>query len=70
VIVELKSLKVLSGVEEAQLLNYLKATRLERGLLLNFGRRSLEFKRLVFFQFPEDIRRLRRLTQILELNLR
>jgi len=48
VIVELKALNALSGVEHAQLLNYLKATRLERGLLLNFGRPSLEFKRLVF----------------------
>jgi GxxExxY protein len=48
VIVELKALKALTNVEEAQLLNYLKATRLERGLLLNFGRPSLEFKRYVF----------------------
>jgi GxxExxY protein len=48
VIMELKALKAITGVEEAQLLNYLKATRLERGLLINFGRPSLEFKRLVF----------------------
>jgi len=48
IIVELKALQALTGVEEAQLLNYLKATRLERGLLLNFGRPSLEFKRLIF----------------------
>jgi GxxExxY protein len=48
VIIELKALKALTGVEEAQLLNYLKATYLERGLLLNFGRPSLEFKRFVF----------------------
>ena len=48
VIVEIKALQNLSGVEDAQLLNYLKATRLERGLLLNFGRPSLEFKRLIF----------------------
>src|SRR5438128_1081400 len=40
VIVELKALKAITGVEEAQLLNYLKATRLERGLLINFGRPS------------------------------
>jgi GxxExxY protein len=48
IIVELKALQALSGNEEAQLLNYLKATRLERGLLLNFGRPSLEFKRFIF----------------------
>lgn len=48
VIVELKALSALSGREEAQVLNYLKATRLERGLLFNFGTPSLEFKRLVF----------------------
>jgi len=48
VIVELKALQRLTNQEEAQILNYLKATRLERGMLLNFGRPSLEFKRFVF----------------------
>ena len=48
VIVELKALKKLGGVEESQILNYLKATGLKTGLLLNFGSKSLEYKRFVF----------------------
>lgn len=48
VVVELKALKALTGVEESQLLNYLKATGHERGLLLNFGSPRLEVKRMVF----------------------
>ena len=55
VIVELKALRKLTGVEEGQLLNYLKATRLERGLLLNFGRRSLEYKRHVFSHLRKSV---------------
>ena len=45
VVVELKALLQLGDVEKAQILNYLKATRLPVGLLLNFGTRSLEYKR-------------------------
>ena len=48
VIVEIKALSGLSGNEEAQVINYLKATGLEIGLLLNFGTKSLEHKRFVF----------------------
>ena len=47
VIVELKALPRLGPIEDAQLMNYLKATDLPVGLLLNFGTRSLESKRLV-----------------------
>jgi len=48
IIVEIKALQKLSGLEEAQLINYLKATSLKVGLLINFGVKSLEHKRLVF----------------------
>ena len=47
VLVELKALKELEDVHLAQVLNYLKAYRIEVGLLINFGSKSLTFKRLV-----------------------
>ncbi len=47
VIVELKALSHMTNTEEAQVLNYLKATGHEVGLLINFGRLSLEYKRMV-----------------------
>lgn len=47
VLVELKAIKELEDVHLAQALNYLKAYRLEVGLLINFGSKSLTFKRLV-----------------------
>jgi len=47
VVVELKALEKLSGKEKAQIINYLKATKLQRGLLLNFGQVRLEYERFV-----------------------
>ena len=52
VIVELKALTALSGVEEAQAIHYLKATGLQRALLINFGKTRLEYKRLVLGYEP------------------
>ena len=46
VLVELKAVIRLEDVHLAQGLNYLEAFRLPTGLLINFGARSLEFKRL------------------------
>ena len=47
IIVELKALTSIDDVHKAQILNYLKAYRFEVGLLINFGEKSLNFKRLV-----------------------
>ena len=52
VLVELKALINLEDVHLAQALNYLKAYRLEVGLLINFGSKSLDFKRVVLTQKP------------------
>jgi GxxExxY protein len=46
-LVELKAIIKLEDVHLAQILNYLKAYRIEEGLLINFGSKSLTFKRLV-----------------------
>lgn len=50
VLVEIKAIKELEDVHLAQALNYLKAYKLEVGLLINFGSKSLTFKRLVLSQ--------------------
>ena len=47
VINELKASKSLSEADESQLINYLKATDIEVGLLLNFGKKA-EFRRKIF----------------------
>jgi GxxExxY protein len=47
VIVELKTTEALTQAHEAQLLNYLKATRMPVGLLLNFGLTKPKVKRVL-----------------------
>lgn len=47
VLVELKAIKALSQIEDAQVIHYLKATGVQRAMLINFGTPSLEYKRLV-----------------------
>jgi GxxExxY protein len=48
IIVELKALSALNTDHEAQIINYLKATGLKVGLLVNFGEKSLKYKRFVY----------------------
>ncbi len=48
VIVEIKALSALTNEHQAQVLNYLKATGIKVGLLINFGSNSLEHKRLIW----------------------
>jgi len=47
VLVEIKAVMKLEDVHIAQILNYLRAYRIEVGLLINFGAKSLEFKRMI-----------------------
>ena len=54
VVAELKALARMSGAEEAQMINYLRATGYEVGLLPNFGTPSLEHRRFVFSKFVKS----------------
>jgi len=47
IIIELKAFKTLEDSHYAQLLNYLKATDKKVGLLINFGSKSLQYKRVI-----------------------
>ncbi|MDA3890976.1 MAG: GxxExxY protein [Salinivirgaceae bacterium] len=47
IIIEIKALSSLNSDHENQLLNYLKATEEKVGLLINFGTKSLQYKRMV-----------------------
>ncbi len=48
VIVEIKATSGLTEIDEAQLINYLKATKKRLGLLLNFGTQQLEIRRKIY----------------------
>ena len=55
--VELKATTVLTDSDLAQAINYLEAYDLEIGLLLNFGAKSLEFKRIINNKFNQQSQR-------------
>ncbi len=47
IILELKAISELNSIYEAQLLSYLKATKMKLGILVNFGGKKVEYKRIV-----------------------
>jgi GxxExxY protein len=55
VLLELKAVRALDSSHRAQLMNYLRATDIEVGLLLNFGEKP-EFKRLIFDNLKKGTR--------------
>jgi GxxExxY protein len=52
--VELKAISALTDSDLAQAINYLEAQDLEIGLLINFGSKSLEFKRVINNKFNQQ----------------
>jgi len=55
IILELKTVDELTGVHQAQLLNYLKATKKPLGLLINFKGKKAMIRRLVLDEDPPDV---------------
>ena len=47
IMVELKAITEITNINKAQIINYLEAYKLDIGLLINFGQKSLEFKRFI-----------------------
>lgn len=47
VVAEVKAIREMTKNDEAQLINYLRATDVRVGILLNFGEKSLGFKRII-----------------------
>ncbi|MGF1677816.1 MAG: GxxExxY protein [Candidatus Methylacidiphilales bacterium] len=52
-LVECKALSHMGSIEEAQVINYLRVTGIEKALLINFGLPSLQTKRIVFTNKPQ-----------------
>ena len=47
VVLELKAIKQIGDIERAQVINYLKVTGHQLGLLINFGEKSLNYERII-----------------------
>ncbi len=47
IVVELKAIKQLGDIERAQIINYLKVTGHQLGLIINFGEKSLNYERII-----------------------
>ena len=47
IVVELKAIKQLGSIERAQIINYLKVTGHQLGLIINFGEKSLNYERMI-----------------------
>ena len=59
IIVELKAVNAINSVHSAQVINYLHATEMKVGLLLNFGADSLQKEKLLnFYLIPRSVRNL------------
>ncbi len=65
IMVEIKAIKAITGIEEAQILNYLKATNLPIGLIVNFGVPKLEWKRYANTKRTANERELRNQKEII-----
>jgi len=53
IVVEVKAMRAITEIEHAQTINYLRASGLWRALLVNFGSKSLTYRRLVYGSDPE-----------------
>jgi len=54
IIVEIKAVSEIIPIHQAQLISYLKATEYELGILINFGAKSLQYKRLIVSKNPRN----------------
>ena len=52
IIIEIKAVSEILPIHQAQLISYLKATEYELGILINFGSKSLQYKRIVLTRIP------------------